>query len=115
MQETPKFIQGVHAFHGGGLREFVPLRPAVLYKVPYDKRAQLVYLRAGNSSAEMIFVVLNRAQRPMRYFPIGAKGAIHVPLVIVEDIDPETELTLSVGAPLGLDGEVMIDLGLVEI
>jgi hypothetical protein len=115
MQETPRFIQGVHAFHGGGLREPTPLRPAVFYKVPYDKRAQLVYLRAGNSSAEMIFLVLNRAQRPMRYFPIGAKGAVHVPLVIVEDIEPETELTLSIGAPQGLDGDVMVDIGLVEI
>jgi hypothetical protein len=115
MQETPKFIQGVYAFHGAGLRELVPLRPAVVYKVPYDKRAQLVYLRAGNPTAEMIFLVLSRAGHPMRYFAIGAKGAIHVPLVIVEDIDPETELTLGVGAPQGLEGDVMLDIGLVEI
>jgi hypothetical protein len=115
MQEIPKFIQGVHAFRGAGLRELVPLRPAVFYKVPYDKRAQLVYLRAGNATAEMIFLVLNRAQRPMRYFAIGAKGAIHVQLVIIEDIEPETDLTVSVGAPQGLEGDVMIDIGLVEI
>jgi len=115
MQETPRFIQGVFAFKGAGLREFVPLSPNASYKVAYDKRAQLVYLRAGNSSGEMIFLVLNRAQRPMRYFPIGAKSGIHVQLAIVEDIDPETEVSLSIGAPPGLEGDVMVDLGLVEI
>lgn len=115
MQETPKFIQGVFAFKGAGLREATALEPVVTYKVPYDKRAQLVYLRAGNSSSEMVVLVLSRAGRPMRYFPIGAKGATHVPLAITEDIEPETELTLSIGAPSGLQGDVLLDLGLVEI
>jgi hypothetical protein len=115
MQETPKFIQGVFAFKGAGLREPTSLEPAVAYKVPFDKRAQLVYLRAGNSSAEMIVLVLNRARRPMRYFAIGARSSIHVQLAIIEDIDPDTEVTLSLGAPKGMDGDVMIDLGLVEI
>jgi|SRR5882672_10447673 len=115
MQETPKFIQGVFAFKGAGLREPTSLDPAVVYKVPFDKRAQLVYLRAGNSSAEMIFLVLNRDRRPMRYFPIGAKASIHVQLAIIEDIEPETEITLSIGAPQGLAGDVMLDLGLMEI
>jgi hypothetical protein len=115
MQETPRFIQGVYAFKGAGLRELVPLTPEVTYKVPFDKRAQTVYLRAGNSTGEMIFLVLSRGRQPMRYFPIGAKGAIHVPLAIVEDIEPDTELTLGVGAPEGATGELVIDLGLVEI
>jgi hypothetical protein len=115
MQEAPKFIQGVFSFKGAGLREPTPLEPAVLYKVPFDKRAQLVYLRAGNSTTEMIYLVLNRARRPMRYFPVGAKGAIHVQLAITEDIEPESELSISVGAPSGVQGDVMIDLGLVEV
>ena len=34
----------------------------------------------------MIYLVLTRGGRPMRYFPVGAKGAIHVPLAVVEDI-----------------------------
>ena len=34
---------------------------------------------------------------------------------IVEDIDPDSELELCVGAPEGLDGSVLIDMGLVEI
>jgi hypothetical protein len=115
MQETPRFIQGIFAFKGEGLREPTPLDPAITYKVPFDKRTQLVYLRAGNATGEMIFLVLNRAGRPMRYFAIGAKGSIHVQLAIIEDIEPDTELTLSLGAPKGLEGDVMLDLGLMEI
>ena len=115
MSETPKFIQGVYSFRGAGLERPVPLRPAATYKVPFDKRAQLIYLRAGNSSAEMIYVALNRGQRSIRFFPIGAKNAIHVQLSIVEDIDPESEIELCVGAPEGLDGSVLIDMGLLEI
>jgi hypothetical protein len=115
MSETPKFIQGVFTFRGAGLGHPAALKPGATYKVPFDKRAQLIYLRAGNSTSEMIYVALNRAQRPIRFFPVGAKGAIHVPLSIVEDIDPESELELSIGAPEGLDGSVLIDMGILEI
>ncbi len=115
MSESPKFIQGVYAFRGAGLKQPVPLSPVAAYKVSSDKRAQLIYLRAGNSSAEMIYLTLMRAQQPIRYFPIGAKGSLHVQLAIVEDIDPESELEIYVGAPEALSGEVLIDMGLVEI
>jgi hypothetical protein len=115
MHERPRFIQGVFAFRGSGLAQSVPLRPAATYKVPFDKRAQLVYLRAGNSTAEMIYVCLLRDRQPFRFFPIAAKGAIHVPLAIVEDIHPESDIELGVGAPEGVEGLVLIDLGLLEI
>lgn len=115
MSETPQFIQGVYVFRGAGLTRAVPLQPAATHKVPFDKRAQLVYLRAGNSTNEMIFISLKRGDQTIRLFPIGSKGAIHVPLAIVEDIDPESQLELCVGAQEGLDGSVVIDLGLVEL
>lgn len=115
MHETPRFIQGVFGFRGAGLAQSVPLRPAATYKVPFDRRAQLVYLRAGNSTAEMIYVSLLRDAKPFRFFPIGSKGAIHVPLAIVEDIHPESDIELGVGAPEGVEGLVMVDLGLLEI
>ncbi len=115
MNERPRFIQGIYSFRGAGLAQVAPLRPAATYKVPFDKRAQLIYLRAGNSTGEMIYLALLREKKPFRYFPIGAKGAIHVQLAIVEDIDPESELELAVGAPEGLEGAVLVDLGLLEI
>jgi assimilatory nitrate reductase catalytic subunit len=46
---------------------------------------------------------------------IGAKAAVHVPLAIVEDIEPESQLEILVGAPEGVSGQVVIDLGLVEV
>jgi hypothetical protein len=114
MLETPKFIQGVLPFRGGGLERPVLLASAD-YTVPPDKRAQLTYLRAGNSTSELVYLVLHRNGKAIRFFPIGAKASVHVPLVIVEDLDPESRLELLIGAPEGVSGSVVVDMGLVEI
>jgi hypothetical protein len=113
--ETSKFIQGLYEFSGAGLKRTVQLTQPIKYTVPFDKRTQLIYLRAGNPQSELIYLVLTRDGKPMRLFPIGAKGAVHVPLAIVDDIEPESTLELLVGAPEGLTGSVLIDMGLVEI
>jgi hypothetical protein len=115
MLETPKFVQGVFVYEGRGFSESVPLRPSAQYKVSFDKRAQLIYLRAGNSLDSMIYLALYKSGKAIRFFPIGAKGAIHVQLAIVEDVDPESELELRVGAPEGAEGVVLVDLGLLEV
>ena len=115
MLETPKFLQGLYSFKGKGLETPSAFEPALTYKVPFDKRSQLIYLRAGNSSAEMIYLQLNRDGRPMRYFPIGAKGAVHVPLVVVEDLLPDSLLEVLFAAPAGVSGAVLLDIGFVEI
>ena len=96
--ETSKFIQGLYEFSGAGLKRTVPLASPIKYTVPFDKRAQLIYLRAGNPLAELIYLVLTRDGKPMRFFPVGAKAAVHVPLAIVDDIEPEATLELLVGA-----------------
>ncbi len=115
MLENATFIQGVHAFEGAGLETPVAFDPPVSYVVPYDRRSQVIYFRAGNSTPEMIFVLLKRGHRAMRYFPLAAKGAIHVPLAVVEDLTPETVVEVAVGAPAGLKGTVVLDIGFVEI
>ncbi|MDQ6700023.1 MAG: molybdopterin oxidoreductase [Acidobacteriota bacterium] len=115
MLEKPKFIQGLYPFEGRGLETPAAFEPPVNYKVPFDKRSQLIYLRAGNSCAEMIYLLLKRDGKPMRYFPIGAKGAIHVPLAVVEDILPDSVLEVLLAAPNGIKGAVLLDIGLVEI
>lgn len=114
MLEKPTFLQGVYTFEGKGLQTPGPLSSPLSYTVPFDKRSQLVYFRAGNSSEELIYVVLTRSGKPMRYFPIGAKSAIHVPLAVVEDLHPETPLEALVAAPAGASGTVIIDIGLME-
>jgi assimilatory nitrate reductase catalytic subunit len=86
-----------------------------MYLVPNDKRAQTVYFRAGNPTAEMIYIVLMRRGVPMRYFPIGAKGSIHVPLAVLEDIPPGSPVEVLVGAPQGAESSVLLDIGFMEI
>jgi hypothetical protein len=113
--EKPVFLQGLFPFEGTGLENPEPFKPALTYKVPFDKRSQLIYFRAGNSSTELIYFVFKRNGKPMRYFPVGAHGAIHVSLAVVEDLNPETTLDILVAAPPGIKGFAVLDIGLMEI
>lgn len=115
MNETPQFIQGVFEYRGAGLAKPAALEPAAKHKVPFDKRAQLIYLRAGNPTTELVCLTLLRGKQPMRFFPVGAKSSLHVQLAIVEDIDPESELELCIQAPEGLRAQIVVDMGLMEI
>ena len=115
MHETHKFFTGMFAFEGRGLEVPVSFEPKVVYRVPSDKRAHVIYCRIGNPTSEFLYVVLDRDGKPMRLFPCGAKSGIHVPLAIIEDILPDSVIELGIAAPEGLAAKVMIDLGLVEV
>jgi hypothetical protein len=114
IESTPKFIQGIFPLAARGYAHAVPLEGAV-YKVPSDKRSQLIYFRAGNSSSELVYVALTRDGKPIRFFPIGAKASQHVPLAVVEDLFPDSKVEVLVGAPEGASGSVVLDIGFVEI
>ena len=115
IESKPKFLNGIYPFQGVGYDKAGPLSDKLVYSVPSDKRAQLIYFRGGNSCAEMVCLILMRDGQPMRYFPIAAKGAEHVPLAVVEDLEPDTKLELFVAAPAGASGMLVIDVGLLEI
>lgn len=115
IDSQPQFLQGIYPFLGVGYEKLGPLSEKLLYRVPSDKRTQLIYMRAGNSCAEMVYLVLMRDGQPMRYLPIAAKGAEHVPLAVVEDISPETRLEVFFAAPPGAQGTLVIDIGMLEI
>jgi hypothetical protein len=115
MEATPRFLNGVYAFKGSGYDRPTAVDEKLSYAVPADKRAQLIYLRAGNSSAELIYLTLVRDGKPMRYFPIGAKCGEHVPLAVVEDLFPETRLEVLLAAPVGAIGHLVLDIGILEI
>jgi hypothetical protein len=91
------------------------LHPDLTYTVPAGATTQPLYFRGGNSTDELVVVVLVRDGVPMRYFPIGARGSTHVALAVVEDIDEGSTLELHLGAREGLTGSVVVDLGLVEV
>ncbi|MBX7435197.1 molybdopterin oxidoreductase [Mycobacterium sp. Y57] len=111
---TPRFLQGMFEFGGNGYDKPDLIDESLRYTVPAGATAQPVYFRGGNSTKQMITVVLFRDGKPMRYFPIGAKGSTHVALRVVEDLLADTVLELCVAAPPGTKGSVVVDLGLVE-
>ncbi|MCX4094663.1 molybdopterin oxidoreductase [Nocardia sp. alder85J] len=112
---TPRFLQGAFEFRGKGFGDPVALDDALRYVVPPGATTQPVYFRGGNSTDEMITVVLHRDGVPMRYFPIAAKGATHVSLRVLEDLLGDTVLEVLLLAPAEAAGTVVIDLGLIEI
>ena len=111
---STKLIQSVFAFSGTGLLTPVPVTPRLRYEVPKKTSSKLIYMRAGNSCSELIYLSLIRNKKPMRFFPIGGKAAIHVTLAINEEIPPETTLEILVGAPIKTSGFLVLDMGITE-
>lgn len=108
------FLQGIYPFRGEGMIRPVPIHSELSHFVPDGAINQALYFRGGNSSNELITVVLLRNGVPMRYFPIGAKSDVHVPLRVVEDIEGGSVIELHLAAPAGTAGSVVVDLGMVE-
>ncbi|MBT2515718.1 molybdopterin oxidoreductase [Arthrobacter sp. ISL-30] len=108
------FLQGIFPFEGRGLEKPALIHSELSHYVPDGVINQTLYFRGGNSCSELITVVLMRDGAPMRYFPIGAKGDVHVPLRVVEDIEGGSVIELHLLAPEGVKGSVVVDLGMVE-
>jgi hypothetical protein len=115
VHSTPRFLQGVFSFEGKGWEQPIFLGGELAYVVPDGAVAQAVYFRGGNAAAELISMVLMRDGEPMRYFPIGARSEVHVPLRVVEDLAGGTAVELRLAAPAGVSGTVIVDFGLVEV
>jgi hypothetical protein len=115
MISKPVFLQGIYEFAGAGIDKPEPMHPDLTYTVPAGVITQPLYFRGGNSTDELITVVLARDGSPMRYFPIGARASTHVALAVVEDLEDGTSLELWLAARDGLTGSVVVDLGLVEV
>ncbi len=115
IDSTPRFLNGAFPFQGTGYTTPALLDPSLVYVVPADKRAQLIYLRGGNSSSELAYLMLMQDGKPARTFPIGAKASTHVPLAVVEDLQPDTKIEVFFGAAPGVSGTLILDLGIVEI
>ncbi|GAA4535502.1 molybdopterin oxidoreductase [Pseudonocardia xishanensis] len=115
MISKPTFLQGIFGVEGAGIDKPVLLEAGLRYTVPPGVVTQPLYFRGGNSTDELVTVVLVRDGAPMRYFPIGARASTHVPLAVVEDLDEGTVLEVHLAAREGLTGTVVVDLGLVEV
>ena len=115
MISKPTFLQGVYAFQGAGMDKPAPLHADLTYSVPQGVTTQPLYFRGGNTTDELVSVVLVRDGVPMRWFPLGARSSAHVQLAVVEDLPDDTTLELHIAAREGLTGTVVVDLGLVEV
>jgi len=115
MHTKPQFLQGVYSIQGRGLKTPFPLSTELSYTVPFNKRSRLIYFRGGNSTKELITIIFMRDDKPMRYFPIGAKADVHVQLAVVEDLLPDSHLDILVAAPETTIGSVVLDIGMIEI
>ena len=115
MISKPVFLQGIYPFEGSGVDKPGLLHADLSYTVAPGVTTQPLYFRGGNTTDELVTVVLVRDGAPMRYFPIGARASTHVPLAVVENLEEGSVLELHLAAPDGLAGSVVIDLGLVEV
>ncbi len=115
IDSTPRFLQGAFSFTGAGYGKPALLDPSLVYVVPADRRAQLIYLRGGNSTAELASITLMQDGKAARMFPVGAKAGIHVPLAVVEDLQPDTRIEVFFAAAEGVSGTMVLDLGIIEI
>jgi assimilatory nitrate reductase catalytic subunit len=115
MGSTARFLQGIFDFDGRGMHQPFLLDSRLTYTVPAGNEAQFVYFRGGNTSPELACAIVMRDGEPLRYFPIGARSSTHVALRVVEDLLAETRIELHLAAPEGARGQVVVDLGLMEI
>ncbi len=115
-------MKGVYPFAGRGVFDLAPLNDALSYTVPQGKSVEVIYFRAGNSPAELIYVAQWRDGNPMRLSPMHHRheacctvqgGAVVVPVAplghasVQSHTDPQGRLQvprLGVGGMLGARG-----------
>ena len=61
----------------------------------------------------MANITLLQNGKVMRYVPVAAGGAMHVPLAIVDELRPGTEMEISVAAEGS--GKLILDIGILEV
>ena len=111
---TPRFLQGVFEFEGNGLDKPALLDDSLRYVVPAGAVTQPVYFRGGNSTDEIVTVVLFRngahallpdrraGSDPRRAAGGGGTAGRHRARVVRR-------------RPDGCSGTAVVDLGLVEL
>jgi hypothetical protein len=110
----PRFLQGVFPFVGRGIYEGVPLEHDLGYTVAEGCAARVLYVRLGNHAGDLIYLTLTADDVPIRHFPVGPQGAMHIPLVVQEAHPPGTRLSFRLAAERGVSGTLVLDVGIDE-
>jgi len=83
------------------------------HRVSQGCTAGVQYVRVGNTTEGMIDISVHEDGKRMRYVPVGAGGAIHEPLAIVDELQPGTEIPTAAAAEES--GTMILDVGILEI
>ncbi len=111
MAYTTVLLQTIADIEGEGLDSPQPLN--LSYAVPQGCTAGVQYVRAGSTVQGMANITLLQNGKVMRYVPVAAGGAMHVPLAIVDELRPGTEISISVAAQGS--GKLILDVGILEV
>ena len=111
MAYTTVLLQTIIEIEGEGLNSPTPLN--LDYTVPQGCTAGVQYVRAGSTVPGMLNITLLQNGKVMRYIPVAAGGAVHVPLSIVDELQPDTEISVSVAAEGS--GTLILDIGVLEV
>ena len=114
-EAVARFLQGIYPFAGRGVFDLGPLHDDLCYTVPPGAAAEIVYVRAGNLSDDILYLTLSVNGRPARFFPVGPKADFHVPLALVESYPAGSRIEVGLAAPRGLTGTVVVDVGIAEL
>ncbi len=114
-QAVPRFLHGVYPFVGRGVYELSPLSDSLSFTVPQHRTVETPYVRAGNSSDDLIYLAISANGSPVHYYPLGPRSDIDIAPSIGETHSAGTRLDICFAAPRGLAGSVIVDVGLVEI
>lgn len=106
----PVLLQTITFFEGRGLMEPQPL--GLSYTVPKGHVAGMFYFRAGSTVSGLVNVSVMRNGKLMRYFPVAANSAMHVPLSIVEELPASTRIEIFAAGEGS--GTLILDIGYIE-
>ena len=96
MAYTTVLLQTITEKEGDGLDS--PKALNLTYTVPQGCTAGVQYVRAGSTAPGMANITLLQDGKVMRYVPVAAGNAMHVPLAIVDELRPGTEIAIAVAA-----------------
>ena len=111
MAYTTVLLQTITEVEGAGLNSPLPLN--LDYTVPQGCTAGVQYVRVGNTAPGMFNITLLQNGKMMRYVPVAAQSAVHVPLSIVDELRPGTEISVAVAAEGS--GTLILDIGILEV
>lgn len=111
MAYTTALLQTITKLEGEGIDS--PAKLDLSYTVPQGCTAGVQYVRAGNTAEGMVNIAVLRDGKVMRYVPVAAKSAIHVPLAIVDELRPGTDIEVAVAGEGS--GTLILDIGILEV